>query len=70
MQLTNIDERGILLKIRFTLWILSFLLELLDGIFVSDVRYIGKKGKDWHQIFIFPLFLTSGRGNLEKENLK
>ena len=51
MQLTNIDEREILLKIRFTLWILSFLLELLDGIFVSDVRYIGKKGKDWHQIF-------------------
>ena len=38
MQLTDIDEREILLKIRFNLWILSFLLELLDGIFVSDVK--------------------------------
>ena len=48
MQLTNIDEIKIISKIRLFLWILSFALEVLDGIFVSDIT----------STFYFGLFRT------------
>ena len=48
MQLTNIDEIKIISKIRLFLWILSFALEVLDGIFVSNIT----------STFYFGLFRT------------